>query len=575
MKELTPESFAGVDIALFSAGGGISLEFAKHAVDAGAVVIDNSSAFRMDTEVPLVVPEVNASAAHEHKGIIANPNCTTIVTLMGLAPLHREWGVKNVIASSYQAVSGSGAQGIAELEAQVKAIAAGESIVSEVYPKQIAFNVIPQVDAFLETGYTKEEMKMENEGRKILGVPEFRASVTCVRVPVFKSHSVAVTAQFGSEPDVAKARELIAAADGVQVVDDPANLQFPTPLDSTDIDDCLVGRLRKDIVLENALTFWVVGDQVRKGAALNAVQIAELSDRLARWNSRSMSKETRKVVESDLRKRVPRATARPATLHKAMRHSLFAGGKRLRPILCVAAAEACGGTTENALPLAAAVECIHTYSLIHDDLPSMDDDDFRRGVPTCHTIYGEGIAVLAGDALQALAFELVAGAKATRRYTVATMVSDLAVTSGSLHLIGGQVMDMEGEGAGLGKRELKFIHESKTAALLRCSLRLGGMSANATPKQLDALSDFGYSLGLAFQVIDDILDVTQTTEKLGKSAGKDVAAGKATYPAIYGLEASRKQARRLTKNAVDALGVFGRKGDVLRAFADYMLNRDY
>ncbi|MFT5410044.1 MAG: geranylgeranyl diphosphate synthase type II [Verrucomicrobiales bacterium] len=285
--------------------------------------------------------------------------------------------------------------------------------------------------------------------------------------------------------------------------------------------------------------------------------------------------KTRKLVESDLKKRVPRATTRPATLHKAMRHSLFAGGKRLRPILCVAAAEACGGEAELALPLAAAVECIHTYSLIHDDLPSMDDDDFRRGVPTCHTVYGEGTAVLAGDALQAMAFEFVAGANATKRYPVSEMVMDLAVTSGSQHLIGGQVMDMEGEGAGLGKRELKFIHESKTAALLKCSLRLGGMSANATPKQLQALSDFGYSLGLAFQVIDDILDVTQTTEKLGKSAGKDEAVGKATYPAIYGLEASRKEARRLTKRAVDSLDVFGKKGEVLRGFADYMLNRDY
>ena len=284
---------------------------------------------------------------------------------------------------------------------------------------------------------------------------------------------------------------------------------------------------------------------------------------------------TRKLVEADLRARVPRATVRPATLHRAMRHSLFAGGKRLRPILCVAAAEACGGEIGDALPLAAAVECIHTYSLIHDDLPSMDDDDFRRGVPTCHTVFGEGTAVLAGDALQAMAFEFAAGANPTRRYPVAAMVMDLAVTSGSRHLIGGQVMDMEGEGAGLGKRELKFIHESKTAALLKCSLRLGGMSANATPRQLQALSDFGYSLGLAFQVIDDILDVTQTTEKLGKSAGKDVAAGKATYPAIYGLEASRREAKRLTKRASEALGVFGSKGEVLRGIADYLLDRDY
>ena len=290
---------------------------------------------------------------------------------------------------------------------------------------------------------------------------------------------------------------------------------------------------------------------------------------------KSYVERTRKLVEADLKKRVPRATTRPATLHKAMRHSLFAGGKRLRPILCVAAAEACGGKVEDALPHAAAVECIHTYSLIHDDLPSMDDDDFRRGVPTCHTVYGEGTAVLAGDALQALAFEMVAGAKPSKRYRVAEMVMDLAVTSGSRHLIGGQVMDMEGEGAGLGKRELKYIHESKTAALLKCSLRLGGMSANATERQLQALSDFGYSLGLAFQVIDDILDVTQTTEKLGKSAGKDEAVGKATYPAIYGLEASRREAKKLTKRASDALGVFGKKGETLRGIADYLLDRDY
>jgi len=276
VKELTPESFEGVDIALFSAGGGISLEFAKHAVAAGAVVIDNSSAFRMDESVPLVVPEVNPEAARAHQGIIANPNCTTIVTLMGLAPLHREWGVKNVIASSYQAVSGSGAQGIIELESQVRAIAAGEPVERSVYPSQIAFNVIPQVDAFTANGYTKEEMKMENEGRKILGAPGFRASVTCVRVPVYRSHSIAVTAQFERTPDVAKAREVIAAAAGVSVVDDPSQMRFPTPLDTTGQDDCLVGRIRKDIVLDDALSFWVVGDQVRKGAALNAVQIAEL-----------------------------------------------------------------------------------------------------------------------------------------------------------------------------------------------------------------------------------------------------------------------------------------------------------
>ncbi len=276
VEELSADSFAGVDIALFSAGGGISKEFGPIAAAAGAVVVDNSSAFRMDPEVPLVVPEINPEAAKDHKGIIANPNCTTIVTLMGLNPLHREWGAKNVIASSYQAVSGSGAGGILELENQVKAIASGREIEKSVYPHQIAFNVIPQVDAFVDNGYTKEEMKMENEGRKILGAPDFKASVTCVRVPVYRSHSVAVTVQFDSEPDVARARQLIDAAPGVGVCDDPAAGLFPTPLDTTEKDDCLVGRIREDIVLDNALSLWVVGDQVRKGAALNAVQIAEL-----------------------------------------------------------------------------------------------------------------------------------------------------------------------------------------------------------------------------------------------------------------------------------------------------------
>lgn len=279
VEEMTADSFAGVDIALFSAGGGISKEFGLVAAAAGATVIDNSSAFRMDPEVPLVVPEINpeaATGARDQKNIIANPNCTTIVTLMGLNPLHREWGVKNIIAASYQAVSGSGAGGIIELESQVQAIANDQPIEKSIYPHQIAFNVIPQVDSFLDNGYTKEEMKMENEGRKILGQPELKASVTCVRVPVYRSHSVAVTAQFESKPNVQKARELINAAAGVQVCDDPAAGLFPTPLDTTEKDDCLVGRIREDIVLENALTFWVVGDQVRKGAALNAVQIGEL-----------------------------------------------------------------------------------------------------------------------------------------------------------------------------------------------------------------------------------------------------------------------------------------------------------
>jgi len=276
VQELTLNSFDDVDIALFSAGGSISKEFAPVAAKSGAVVIDNSSAFRMDPEVPLIIPEINPEATHSNKGIIANPNCTTIVTLMGLNPLHKEWQVRGIIASSYQAVSGSGAQGIEELKNQISAINEGSSVERKVYPHQIAYNVIPQVDTFLKNGYTKEEMKIENEGRKILGNSTLKASVTCVRVPVYRSHSVSVTAQFASEPDVNKARELINAAPGVSVRDEPDSGIFPTPLDTTEQDECLVGRIRKDIVLENALSFWVVGDQVRKGAALNAVQIAEL-----------------------------------------------------------------------------------------------------------------------------------------------------------------------------------------------------------------------------------------------------------------------------------------------------------
>jgi aspartate-semialdehyde dehydrogenase len=277
VKELTHDSFAGIDIALFSAGGGISLEYAPSAAAAGAVVIDNSSAFRMDEGVPLVVPEINPEAASQRpKGIIANPNCTTIISLMALAPLHKLYGLESVIASSYQAVSGSGAQGIVELEEQVQAIANGREFTPKVYPRQIAFNVIPQVDSFTDNGYTKEEMKMLNEGRKILGLPTLKVSCTCVRVPVYRSHSVSITAKFSKEPTVEGAKAAYAGKPGVQVVDDPANKVFPVPLDTTGKDDCLVGRIRRNLVLENALDIWVVGDQVRKGAALNAVQIAEI-----------------------------------------------------------------------------------------------------------------------------------------------------------------------------------------------------------------------------------------------------------------------------------------------------------
>jgi geranylgeranyl diphosphate synthase type II len=281
------------------------------------------------------------------------------------------------------------------------------------------------------------------------------------------------------------------------------------------------------------------------------------------------------LIDRALNSFLPRASARPATLHRAMRYSLFAGGKRLRPVLTLAAAEACGGSLAAALPAAGAVECIHTYSLIHDDLPCMDDDDLRRGRPTNHKVFGEGIAVLAGDALLTIAFEILAQAEATTRYPIAALIAELATGAGSKWLIGGQVADLEGEGKKATGAELKYIHLSKTAALLTTSIRLGAMSANATPKQLAALTEFGQSLGLAFQVIDDILDVTQTTEKLGKTAGKDVKAIKATYPAVFGLERSRAEAHRLTRKARAAVKTFGRNGDTLHALADHLLAREY
>jgi len=282
-----------------------------------------------------------------------------------------------------------------------------------------------------------------------------------------------------------------------------------------------------------------------------------------------------KLIDRALDRFLPRATVKPRTIHAAMRYSLFAGGKRLRPALTLAAAEACGGTAEHALPAACAVECIHTYSLIHDDLPCMDDDDLRRGRPTSHKVYGEGIAVLAGDALLTIAFEILAQARETARYKMPALIRELASASGSQWLIGGQVADLEGEGKKLRGPELKYIHRCKTAALLAASIRLGAMSANATPARLAALTTFGQCLGLAFQVIDDILDVTQTTEKLGKTAGKDVAATKATYPAIFGLDRSRAEARHLTHAAHLALKPLGKNGATLRAFADYLLARDY
>jgi len=283
-----------------------------------------------------------------------------------------------------------------------------------------------------------------------------------------------------------------------------------------------------------------------------------------------------KLIERALDRYLPKANTKPATLHRAMRYSLFAGGKRLRPILCLAAAEACRGNVSNVLPLACALECIHTYSLVHDDLPSMDNDDFRRGRPTCHKVFGDGIAVLAGDALLTIAFEIVSRTKPAPRYDISVLLREIAVAAGSQRLIAGQVADLEAEGKNVKRDQLQFIHENKTAAILKSSVRLGAMSANADARKLSAVTRFGQRLGLAFQIIDDILDVTQTSEILGKSAGKDIAAKKATYPAVIGLEKSRAEARRLTRQAHKALSVL-RSSDAepLHALANYLLEREY
>ncbi len=286
-------------------------------------------------------------------------------------------------------------------------------------------------------------------------------------------------------------------------------------------------------------------------------------------------KSRQKKIDRALERYLPNEKTRPPTIHKAMRYSLFAGGKRLRPILCLAAAENCGGKIDNALPLACALECIHTYSLVHDDLPSMDNDDFRRGRPTCHKVFGDGIAVLAGDGLLTIAFEIVSRAKTPRHYDMSILLREIAMAAGSQKLIAGQVADLEAEGRNIDMMGLRYIHEKKTAAILTTSARLGAMSANADAKKLAAITKFGRALGLAFQIIDDILDVTQTSEKLGKSAGKDAAAKKATYPAVIGLKKSRLEAKRLTRRAHNALSIFDGKAEALHALANYLLEREY
>ncbi|MEI7616788.1 MAG: aspartate-semialdehyde dehydrogenase, partial [Actinomycetota bacterium] len=278
IKEAKPGAFTGVDVVFFSAGASRSKALVPDALAAGSLVIDNSSAFRMDPDIPLVVPEVNPEDVLKHKGIIANPNCSTIIMVVALKPVYDVSRIKRIVVSTYQAVSGAGAKGISELDDQTKKIISGleNEIRCEVFPVRIAFNVIPHIDVFLENGYTKEEMKMVYETRKILGDNDIKISATTVRVPVFTSHSESVSIETERKVTVSECRDALSKAEGVTLKDDFKNKIYPTPLDSSGKDNVFVGRLREDISVENGICFWCVGDQLRKGAALNAIQIAEV-----------------------------------------------------------------------------------------------------------------------------------------------------------------------------------------------------------------------------------------------------------------------------------------------------------
>ncbi|NOX26390.1 MAG: aspartate-semialdehyde dehydrogenase [Deltaproteobacteria bacterium] len=278
VQEMTRDSFAGVDVALFSAGAARSLEFTPAAVAAGAVVVDNSSAFRMDPEIPLVVPEVNPHAIGRYKkrGIIANPNCSTIQMMVALKPIYDKAGIKRIVVSTYQAVSGSGAKAIAELQGQVRDWAAGKPVQHSVYPHQIAFNCLPHIDTFLDNGYTKEEMKMVNETHKIFEDDNIAVTATAVRVPVFFGHSESVNIETDKKISAAEVKELIKTAPGARLVDDVDNLCYPLALDCEGEFATMVGRIREDESIANGINLWVVADNILKGAALNAVQIAEV-----------------------------------------------------------------------------------------------------------------------------------------------------------------------------------------------------------------------------------------------------------------------------------------------------------
>jgi aspartate-semialdehyde dehydrogenase len=275
VKETAPDSFKGIDIALFSAGADISKHFSPIAAQSGAVVVDNSAAFRMEPDVPLVVPEINPEDIKWHKGIIANPNCSTIQMVVALYPLHKVNPIKRIIVSTYQSVSGTGSAAIEELTIQSKQVLEGKKTVPKVYPHQIAFNLIPEIDVFQDEDYTKEEWKMVHETRKIMHAPDMAVSATCVRVPVFLGHSEAVTVEFSKPMSPQEARDILAKAPGVKVVDDPKAHLYPQAVVAAGTDDTYVGRIRRDISHPNGLVMWIVSDNIRKGAALNAVQIAE------------------------------------------------------------------------------------------------------------------------------------------------------------------------------------------------------------------------------------------------------------------------------------------------------------
>jgi aspartate-semialdehyde dehydrogenase len=280
VRETAIDEFRGVDAALFAVGDAVSRELAPQVAAVGCKVIDNSSAWRMDPNVPLVVPECNPEDLRWNKGIIANPNCSTIIAMVPLKPLHDYAGLKRIVASTYQAVSGAGILGLSELSEQTRQVLDGQPIQPKVFQHQIAFNLIPHIDYFEDNGYTHEEMKMFREGRKILGIPNLMVNCTCVRVPVYRSHSESITIETERELTPEKARELLAAAPGVKLFDDPSKNEYPMPVDTSNGDLIWVGRIRKDISAPNSLTFWCAGDQIRKGAALNAVQIAETMARM-------------------------------------------------------------------------------------------------------------------------------------------------------------------------------------------------------------------------------------------------------------------------------------------------------